>query len=124
MEAKQPKLGRMYLCLNVKDLQASMEFYAKLGFSQVGGESDQGWAIMALENNQIHLFQGHIPRNLINFRGGNVERIAAHLKAQGLDLSQDAHIEGDGSWAAGLFDPDGNEIYFNTFKSEQIEGEF
>ena len=41
----------MQLCafsvsLAVKDIRASQALYAKLGFSQVGGQLDQNWLIL------------------------------------------------------------------------------
>jgi len=119
-----PKLGAMYLCLNVKNLAASMSFYEKLGFARIGGDPAENWAVMECEGNQLHLFQGHILVNLINFRGGNPFRIEKHLEAAGLTMSKAALTEDDGSDAAEILDPDGNVIYFNTHMSERIAGEY
>jgi hypothetical protein len=67
------------------------------------------------------LYAGHIDSNLLNFRGGDVFAIAAELKKRGLEFSQDAYREADGSMGAIMKDPDGNVIYFNTFPEEQVE---
>jgi lactoylglutathione lyase len=106
--------GGLVLCLNVKDLEASCAFYAKLGFEQFGGEKGNGWAIINDGENELHLFQGHVRSNTLNFRGGDVFAIAESLKEQGLTMESDATKESDGSDGARIKDPDGNAIYFNT----------
>ena len=39
-------LGAFSISLNVKDIDASRDFYAKLGFTPFGGDEAQGWLIM------------------------------------------------------------------------------
>ena len=116
---KHSPLGSLVLCLNVADLAASCGFYGKLGFRQSGGSLAEGWAILGDGENELHLFQGHIEANTLNFRGGNVPEIAAGLKAQGLAMDSDAERESDGSDGAWIRDPDGNAIYFNTAPEER-----
>lgn len=111
-------IGRIEYCLNVADINASFEFYQKLGFVAVTDMRQEGYAIMSNGDARIALFQGHIERNLLNFRGADVFAIAKELQSRGLVLSKDAHIEQDGSAAAEIIDPDGNVIYFNTFPGE------
>jgi catechol 2,3-dioxygenase-like lactoylglutathione lyase family enzyme len=114
-------LGNFELCLNVKDLRIALEFYETLGFKRVGGNVADGWAIIEASNCRVGLYEGHIDSNLINFRGGDVFALASELKRRGLEFSQDAYREPDGSAGAILSDPDGNVIYFNTFPEEQLE---
>lgn len=111
--------GGLVLCLNVKDLEASCAFYAKLGFRQIGGEKENGWAIINDCENELHLFQGHLPSNTLNFRGGDVFAISESLKERGLAMESDAIKESDGSDGAWIKDPDGNAIYFNTQREER-----
>lgn len=115
------KLGWCELCLNVMNLERSLDFYEKLGFSEVEVDLDDGWAVLELSNLVLALYKGHIKENMINFRGGDVSRIAGELKARGLDMEEDFHIEDDGSAGATLRDPDGNLIYFNTHPGEELE---
>lgn len=115
----RPKLGKMFICLNVKDIHISYDFYEKLGFKQSDGDLNQSWIIMSDGINEIHLFQGHINSNCINFRGGDVCAIAESLKNQDLKMTSDAEKESDGSVGAWIKDPDGNDIYFNTEPVEQ-----
>ena len=77
------------------------------------------WAMLQHNNMVVQLFEGHIERNLINFRGGDIEAIVAEGKERGLDFSVEAEVEADGSWRAEIVDPDGNVIYFNTFEDER-----
>jgi len=113
------KNGKMVVCLNVKDLKASNEFYKKLGFAQIGGNIKKEWSIMNDGENELHLFQGHVSSNTLNFRGGDVFAIAASLKTQGLKMTSDAKKESDGSDGAWINDPDDNTIYFNTAPGER-----
>ena len=111
-------LGRFELCLKVKDLQRSIDFYSKLGFRLVSSNLSSGWATLEYSNLVIALYQGHIDQNLLNFRGGDVFTIAAQIKQKGLKFKSDATIEEDGSAGAIIEDPDGNVIYFNTHPEE------
>jgi len=112
-------LGEHYPCLNVRDLAASIAFYGKLGFAMVEDHRDERWAVMQHNNAALCLFEGHIERNLMNFRGGDVAAIAREAAARGLELSKPATRHDDGSWSAEIVDPDGNHIFFNTFPEER-----
>ena len=118
-------LGRFELCLPVKDLARSIAFYETLGFERVGGVPEKGWAILAHgpqgRRCRIGLYQGMIPYDVLNFRGGDVFAIAKDLEARGLRLKTGPMIEQDGSAGATLLDPDGNEIYLNTAPGETPE---
>ncbi|NLI97794.1 hypothetical protein GX441_03935 [bacterium] len=112
------KLGWCELCLNVADLERSLGFYRKLGFNEIEVATDEGWAVLEHANLVLALYRGHIKENLINFRGGDVFKIAEELKSSGLELADEAHIEEDGSAGFTIRDPDGNAIYFNTHPGE------
>ena len=86
-------LGNFELCLNVKDLRVSLEFYETLGFRRVGGNVADGWAIMEASNCRLGLYEGHIDSNLLNFRGGDVFALGTELKRRGLTFRQDAYRE-------------------------------
>jgi catechol 2,3-dioxygenase-like lactoylglutathione lyase family enzyme len=113
--------GEFVLCLNVKDLGRSLEFYERLGLKRIGGAPAQGWVIFGHRNLKLGLFEGHIDQNLLNFRGGDVFALAAELKARGFELKKDAEREADGSAGAWLEDPDGNLVYFNTNPGEKYD---
>lgn len=117
---KQLALGRFEYCLNVADIRKSLGFYKKLGFKERQGNIEQGWMVIEHSNCILGLYQGHIPKNTLNFRGGDVYAIVDVLKSQGLTMEVDAHKESDGSDGAEILDPDGNLIYFNTAPGEEI----
>jgi predicted enzyme related to lactoylglutathione lyase len=114
-------LGEYFPCLDVEDLQASIDFYQKLGFEITSDERKDNWAVLQHNNMALCLYQGHIDSNLINFRGGDINEIAEQIKEAGLALSKPAITEEDGSQSAEVMDPDGNVIYFNTFPDERVE---
>ena len=68
-------LGEFTLCLNVSDLAASIIFYQKLGFEIITDEQRDNWAVLRHNNLVLSLYQGHIERNLLNFRGGDIGQI-------------------------------------------------
>ena len=118
MDTPTPDLGWFELCLNVAELAASVDFYERLGLELVGGAPDEGWAVLQQGNLRLALYEGHIERNLLNFRGAEVFALTETLEARGLRLSRPAEHESDGSAAAELIDPDGNVIYLNTHPGE------
>ena len=40
------ELGNFSVSLAVRDLEASSDFYQKLGFEPIFGEAEQGWQIL------------------------------------------------------------------------------
>lgn len=117
---KESILGRFEFCLDVADIKKSLDFYKKLGFKEREGDLETGWMVIEHGNCILGLYQGHISKNMLNFRGGDVFAIADVLKSQGLTMGTDAHKESDGSDGAEILDPDGNLIYFNTAPGEEI----
>jgi catechol 2,3-dioxygenase-like lactoylglutathione lyase family enzyme len=109
-----PELGRFVLCLDVADLSASRDFYLRLGLQETGGDLEQGYCFLRRGDLELHLFQGHIEGNVLNFRDADVFAAAKGLEARGLVLEVGAHVESDGTHGAWLRDPDGNPIYLNT----------
>ena len=114
-------LGRFHLCLNVKDFAASRAFYEKLDFRQVDGRPEEGWIILEQGGCTIGLFQGHIPSNLLNFRGGDVFAIERELVARGIEMTTKAFRDAKGCETAFAADPDGNVLMFDTCPAEKLE---
>lgn len=52
------KLGAFSVSLAVKDIEASKQFYEKLGFATLGGDQAQNWLILKNGDHVIGLFQG------------------------------------------------------------------
>lgn len=119
------ELGAFSISLNVKDLGASKTFYEKLGFSDMGGDSSQGWVIMKNGLTVIGLFQGMFDENILTFNPGwdqsanpvasftDVREIQERLDANGVELTARADPSSSGPAHIVLADPDGNVIMFD-----------
>lgn len=64
------KLGSFSASLAVKDIAVSREFYAKLGFEEIGGNADDNWLILRNGDHVIGLFQGMFDKNMLTFNPG------------------------------------------------------
>jgi len=115
-------LGNFSVSLAVKDIKASKAFYEKLGFTQVFGETGQGWAIMRSGDVKIGLFQGMFDRNILTFNPGwnqdakavgpftDIRELQRRLKAQGVEFVQEADESTTGPASFIATDPDGSPI--------------
>jgi hypothetical protein len=86
----------------VKDLEASRQFYEKLGFTTLGGDQSQNWLILKNGDHVIGLFQGMFEKNMLTFNPGwdqnaqpldtftDVRELQRRLKAQGVQLATEA----------------------------------
>ncbi len=116
------KLGAFSISLAVKDIQASYDFYSKLGFEQVGGDISQNYLILRNADNVIGLFQGMFEGNVLTFNPGwdqqcntlesfdDVRDILKHFKSQGIEMSHEAITGDSGPSSFALVDPDDNAI--------------
>jgi catechol 2,3-dioxygenase-like lactoylglutathione lyase family enzyme len=116
------KLGNFSISLAVKDLEASRAFYEKFGFSVFGGNAAQNWLILKNGDHVIGLFQGMFERNILTFNPGwdsnaqklpaftDVRELQRQLKAQGVELQQEADEGTTGPASFIAVDPDGNPI--------------
>jgi lactoylglutathione lyase len=116
------ELGAFSISLTVKDLEASRKFYEKFGFKVFGGDATQNWLILKNGDHIIGLFQGMFDKNILTFNPGwdtnaqklanftDVRELQRQLKAQGVQLVNEADEStiGPGSFIA--VDPDGNPI--------------
>jgi lactoylglutathione lyase len=115
-------LGNFSISLAVKDIEASRSFYDKLGFKVFAGDATQNWLILKNGDLAIGLFQGMFERNMLTFNPGwdsncgtlpsftDVRELQRQLKAQGLQLQQEADESGSGPASFVVIDPDGNPI--------------
>lgn len=115
-------LGAFSVSLAVKDLEASRQFYEKLGFLPRGGDASKGWLVLKNGAHIIGLFQGMFDRNMLTFNPGwdqekheiesfeDVRALQAQLKAKGVGLSVEADPSTTGPGYFMLSDPDGNPI--------------
>lgn len=115
-------LGAFSISLAVKDIEASREFYEKLGFAVFGGDASQNWLIMKNGDHAIGLFQGMFEKNTLTFNPGwdsnareletytDVRELQRHLKEQGVELISEAEESSSGPASFIAVDPDGNPI--------------
>ena len=115
-------LGAFSISLAVKDIEASRNFYANLGFEIFGGDLTQNWLIMKNGNHVIGLFQGMFPKNTLTFNPGwdqnasplqsfpDVRELQKQLKKKGVKIETQADENSTGPASIMLFDPDGNPI--------------
>lgn len=116
------KLGAFSISLSVKDLEASKQFYEKLGFHDYGGSQAENWLILKNGDTVIGLFQGMFDKNMLTFNPGwdqdanpvqpftDVREIQRALKASGVPILEEADETGTGPASFIVIDPDGNPI--------------
>src|SRR5205807_45926 len=127
LKIRRPKeqgmeLGAFSISLAVKNLEASRQFYEKLGFKVFGGDPAQNWLILKNGDHAIGLFQGMFDKNMLTFNPGwdsnaqkraaftDVRELQRRLKAQGMQLMYEADENTMGPASFIVVDPDGNPI--------------
>ena len=116
------ELGAFSISLAVKDLEASRQFYEKFGFKTFAGDPSQNWLILKNGDHVIGLFQGMFDKNILTFNPGwdqnaqtratftDVRELQRQLKAQGVQLVNEADESTTGPASFMAVDPDGNPI--------------
>jgi catechol 2,3-dioxygenase-like lactoylglutathione lyase family enzyme len=119
------ELGNFSVSLAVKDINASKSFYEKLGFEVVMGDISQNWLILKNGSHVIGLFQGMFEKNLLTFNPGwdsnaqkldnftDVRDLQRQLKAQGVEIINEANEHTTGPASFMVIDPDGNTVLFD-----------
>ena len=122
------ELGAFSVSLTVNDIQASKEFYEKLGFEFFGGDISQNWVILKNGDVVIGLFQGMFDKNMLTFNPGwdgnaqeldkftDVREIQRQLMEQGVEFSSEADESTTGPASFMVADPDGNPILFDQHR--------
>ncbi len=118
----QIELGNFSVSLAVKDLQASKEFYEKLGFKVIGGSEEARYLILQNSTSTIGIFQGMFDKNILTFNPGwdrnakaipefqDVREIQKKLVELGITPSVVADENSTGPASFMIADPDGNQI--------------
>lgn len=116
------QLGAFSISLAVKDIEASRQFYEKLGFKHLGGDISQKWLILKNGAHVIGLFQGMFEKNMLTFNPGwdqdarkldsfsDVRELQRQLKSQGVTFHTEADESTTGPAHFVVVDPDGNPI--------------
>ncbi len=121
-------LGSFSISLSVNDIEASREFYGKLGFEPIGGNADENWLILRNGDHVIGLFQGMFDKNMLTFNPGwdqrgnekdpftDVRAIQKALKKRGIAVINEADEAGEGPASLMVVDPDGNPILIDQHR--------
>jgi catechol 2,3-dioxygenase-like lactoylglutathione lyase family enzyme len=124
-EKQSMDLGNFSVSLAVKDIKASLAFYQKLDFKQVGGNLEQNWVVLQNGTARIGLFQGMFDKNLLTFNPGwtkdketladfpDVRELQRAFKSRGLNLAPEANETTTGPAFFMISDPDGNKLLFD-----------
>lgn len=124
-ENKTLELGNFSVSLAVKDIKASLAFYQKLDFKQVGGNLEQNWVVLQNGTARIGLFQGMFDKNILTFNPGwtkdkqimtdfqDVRELQRAFKARGLRMAPEADVTTQGPAFFEVTDPDGNTLLFD-----------
>ncbi len=119
------ELGNFSVSLAVKDIKASIAFYQKLDFKQVGGKLEQNWVVLQNGNARIGLFQGMFDKNILTFNPGwtkdketmkdfdDVRELQRTFKSRGLTTAPEADPTTQGPAYFEVTDPDGNTLLFD-----------
>ena len=112
-------LGQFSVSLPVKNMDASLDFYQKLGFEIIdGGHKNTGfpdtettsWRILKSGTTVVGLFQGMFEDSILTFNPTDVRSIQKKLKAAGLTFIKEADESTEGPEHLIMTDPDGNQI--------------
>ena len=125
-------LGRLCLCLDVADLDATCSFYSRLGFRPVG-EDAPGLRVSMANGAHVLTFMSFLNSPVLNFRGGHIHELLTELAPSGFvieayntepDTQLMRNENGDplpenecGHFS--VSDPDGTDILFNTLPVER-----
>jgi catechol 2,3-dioxygenase-like lactoylglutathione lyase family enzyme len=122
------QLGAFSVSLAVKNIEASLEFYQKLGFESTGGDINQKWLILKNGTTIIGLFEGMFEKNMLTFNPGwdqnaeqvnpftDVREIQRALRADGVSLTMEADESTSGPAHITMVDPDGNPILIDQHR--------
>jgi catechol 2,3-dioxygenase-like lactoylglutathione lyase family enzyme len=115
------ELGAFSISLAVKDLNASKQFYEKLGFKAFAGDA-KNFSILKNGDHVIGLFYGMFDKNILTFNPGwdssaqklatftDVRELQRQLKARGVLIAKEADESTKGPASFVVMDPDGNQI--------------
>lgn len=116
------ELGAFSISLAVKDIEASKQFYEKLGFTVFAGDQTQNWLIMQNGGHTIGLFQGMFDKNILTFNPGwdsnaqplkgftDIRELQRQIQARGIEIVSEADGNSTGPASFVIVDPDGNTI--------------
>ena len=116
------ELGAFSISLAVKNLEASRQFYEKLGFTRFAGDPSQNYLMLKNGDHVIGLFQGMFEKNILTFNPGwdqnaqrlpsftDVRELQSRLKSEDVQFMIEADESTSGPASFILVDPDGNPV--------------
>lgn len=124
------KLGAFSISLPVQDIEASIAFYAKLGFTpKMPVEAGAKWAILVNPDDHIiGLFEGMFDKPMLTFNPGwdqaaeavdpfeDVRALHAQITADGVETVQETLASEAGPGSFVVVDPDGNPILIDQHR--------
>lgn len=111
--SKQHDLGTFSVSLTVKNIQASYDFYQKLGFKHLAGVGSikDKWMILQHGTTNIGLFQEMFPQNIMTFNPTNARAIHESLTEEGIEMTASGGLDTEaGPCHFSFVDPDGNPV--------------
>jgi len=112
LRASASTLGFFQLALRVANLEASIDFYTKLGFTMVRELASRS-AVLTNGSCNLRLDQNLEADLLLSFLSPDITPIISRLQSTGVEFEQLAHITADGQTKAVMRDPDGYIISFS-----------
>jgi len=117
-EKQDQNVGNFSISLAVADIQASVDFYEKLGFKHVKGVGtiEDKWMLMENGKARIGLFQGFFPKNTITMNPKDARTLYTSATEAGLKIVYKVGMnktEGPASFS--VVDPDGNPVLIDQF---------
>mgnify|MGYP001811720551 CR=1 FL=1 len=122
------ELGAFSVSLAVKDIGASRQFYAQLGFEEISGNAEENWLILRNGDHTIGLFQGMFDKNMLTFNPGwdqqcshldtftDVRELQRTLRSQGVEIGIEADESTEGPASFMITDPDGYPILIDQHR--------
>lgn len=121
-------IGAFSISLTVSNIEASYEFYQKLGFTKFHGDINEKWLILQNGDVTIGIFEGMFEKNIMTFNPGwdnsaqevnpfkDVRELQKELEEKGIEIVDpvDESTEGPGSFF--ISDPDGNQILIDQHR--------
>lgn len=111
--ASASTLGFFQLALRVANLEASIDFYTKLGFTPVREHGSRS-AVLTNGSCNLRLDQNLPADQILTFRSANITPTVSRLQSTGVEFEQSPETRPDGSTTALLRDPDGNIIFLSS----------
>ncbi|OLS23040.1 MAG: hypothetical protein HeimC2_27800 [Candidatus Heimdallarchaeota archaeon LC_2] len=118
------KLGRLDLCIDIKNVKISYEFYKNMGYEMVEGNLEEGWGVMEIGNLRLGLYEGMSKYDefgnkiSLNFRGGKVKEITEEIIDHGYSFYKKFNEGKKGGGNSSIYDPNGVSLFFDTAPPE------